>query len=123
MAANASSMTDDRSTWKIAVAGLLVVGIAFGMSRYAYGATLPAIRETFDLSETLLGVIAAATFAGFLLGLLSAIPVARRFGPRAPTTLGGLCGAAGALTVCLATEPGILAAGAVVASSSAGRRK
>ncbi|MDX5311905.1 MAG: YbfB/YjiJ family MFS transporter, partial [Rhodococcus sp. (in: high G+C Gram-positive bacteria)] len=55
---------------RIGLAGAAVVGVAFGMARYAYGLTLPDIREDLRLSELALGLIASATFAGYLAGLV-----------------------------------------------------
>ncbi|WP_019808798.1 MFS transporter [Saccharomonospora halophila] len=110
----------DSSTMRLGVGGAAVVGVAFGMARYAYGLTLPDVRAEFGLSELLLGLIASGTFVGYLVGLLCVPSVAARFGHRAPTTIGGLCGVAGAATVAFAPTPGLLAAGAVLAGSSAG---
>lgn len=98
----------------------MVVGTAFGLNRYAYGGTLPRLRAEFGLGEVLLGVIAGGSQAGFLAGLFLAIPLAARFGLRAPTTLGGACGALGALLVCTAQSPLLLAAGVLLAGSSSG---
>jgi predicted MFS family arabinose efflux permease len=110
---------------RLAVAGSAVVGVAFGMARFTFGLTLPALRHDPSLSATglsdpLLGLIAGGTFAGFLAGIAGAPVLAARRGPRAPTTLGGCCGALGALLVVLAGSPGVLAAGAVLAGSAAG---
>ncbi|WP_432489313.1 MFS transporter [Kineococcus sp. SYSU DK018] len=105
---------------RIGLAGAAVVGVAFGMARYGYGLTLPGIRQELGLSELVLGLIASATFTGYLIGLLLAGPLAARRGPRAPTTVGGACGAAGAVIVTVAQSPGVLAVGAVLAGSAGG---
>ncbi|MDP3970026.1 MAG: MFS transporter [Nocardioides sp.] len=110
----------DKRTMGVGVGGAAVVGVAFGMARYAYGLTLPDVRAEFGLSELLLGLIASGTFAGYLLGLVSVPVLSARRGPRAPTTVGGVCGIVGAATVALAPSPWILAAGAVLAGSAAG---
>jgi predicted MFS family arabinose efflux permease len=110
----------DSSTIKVGIGGAAVVGVAFGMARYAYGLTLPAIRSEFGLSELVLGAIASGTFLGYLLGLLAGPRLSARRGPRAPTTVGGLCGVAGCITVAVAPSPWVLAAGAVLAGSAAG---
>jgi predicted MFS family arabinose efflux permease len=104
----------------VGVAGATVVGVAFGMARYAYGLTLPDVRSEFGLSELLLALIASGTFAGYLVGLVSVPRLTARRGPRAPTTVGGVCGVLGAATVALAPSPGVLAAGAVLSGSAAG---
>lgn len=98
----------------------MVVGVAFGMARCAYGLTLPAIRSEFGLSELLLGAIASGTFLGYLLGLLAGPRLSARRGPRAPTTVGGVCGVAGCSLVATAPTPSVLAIGAVVGGSAAG---
>ena len=111
--------------WRLGAAGAAVVGVAFGMGRFTFGLTLPELRtdpslSTTGLSDPLLGLIAGGTFAGFLAGIVGAPLLAARRGPRAPTTVGGVCGALGALLVVLAGSPGVLAAGAVLAGSAAG---
>lgn len=111
--------------WRVGAAGAAVVGVAFGMGRFTFGLTLPGLRDDPSLSATglsdpLLGLIAGGTFAGFLGGIVGAPLLAARRGPRAPTTLGGICGAVGALLVVLAGSPGVLAVGAVLAGSAAG---
>lgn len=110
----------DRETIRVGLGGTAVVSVAFGMSRYAYGLTLPDVREEFGLSELLLGVIASSTFVGYLVGLVCVPLVESRLGLRAPTTIGGVCGILGAATVALAPHPLVLAVGAVVSGSAAG---
>lgn len=87
------------SAARIGIAGAAVVGVAFGMARYVYGLTLPDIRRDLGLPELVLGLVASATFVGYLAGLLLAGPLTARRGPRAPTTVGGVCGALGAAIV------------------------
>ncbi|MCT1515490.1 MFS transporter [Dietzia cercidiphylli] len=108
------------SATRIGIAGAAVVGVAFGMARYVYGLTLPDIRQELGLSELVLGLVASATFAGYLAGLVLAGPLAARRGARAPTTVGGVCGALGAAIVTVAQSPGLLAAGAVLCGSAGG---
>lgn len=105
---------------RIGLAGAAVVGVAFGMARYAYGLTLPDIREDLGLSELVLGLVSSATFAGYLAGLLLAGRLAARHGSRAPTTVGGACGAAGAVLVTFAQSPWLLAVGVILAGSAGG---
>jgi predicted MFS family arabinose efflux permease len=110
----------DKRSVGVGVGGAAVVGVAFGMARYAYGLTLPDVRAEFGLSELVLGLIASGTFTGYLVGLLSVPHLSARHGPRAPTTVGGVCGVVGAATVALAPSPIVLAAGAVLSGSAAG---
>lgn len=110
---------------RVGAAGAAVVGVAYGMGRFCFGLTLPDLRVDPSLSATgvpdaVLGLIAGGTFAGFLAGIVGAPLLAARRGPRAPTTVGGVCGALGALVVVLAGSPLVLAVGAVLAGSAAG---
>jgi predicted MFS family arabinose efflux permease len=110
---------------RLTVAGAAVVGVAYGMGRYAFGLTLPSLRGDPSLSpggldDAVLGLIASGSFAGYLLGLLLAPVVGRRFGPRAPTTVGGTCGLVGGVLAAAAPSPLVLAVGTVLAGSAAG---
>jgi predicted MFS family arabinose efflux permease len=105
---------------RVGAAGAAVVGVAFGMARYALGLTLPDVRTDLGMSDALLGVVASGTFAGYLAGLLLAMPLAAWRGPRAPTTLGGLCAVVGCLAVAFTSSPLVLAGGAVLAGTAAG---
>lgn len=116
----ASRVTEESKATKVGIAGAAVMAVAFGMARYVYGLTLPEIRADLDVPELLLGLIASGTFIGFLLSLILSTPLTIWKGPRAPTTLGSVCGAAGCALVALASSPSLLAAGALVAGSAAG---
>ena len=110
---------------RLAVAGAAVVGVAFGMGRFAFGLTLPAVRADPALSaggldDAVLGLIASGSFAGYLAGLLLAPVLVRRLGPKAPTTVGSACGLVGGTLVALAPSVGLLAVGAVLTGSAAG---
>ena len=105
---------------RLGIAGASVVGTAFGMVRYAYGLTLPSIRAEFGVSDVVAGLIASATFVGYLGGLVLAGVVSARRGPRSATTIGILSGSAGCALVASAPTLWLLAIGAVLAGSSAG---
>lgn len=102
------------------MAGFAVVGVSFGMARYCYGLTLPGIRQDLGPSELLLGFIASASFVGYLAGLLLSGVLAARRGPRAPTTVGGVCAVLGCLVVATAPTAPVLTLGTVLAGSAAG---
>ncbi|MAY95446.1 MAG: MFS transporter [Nocardioides sp.] len=108
------------TAWRVGLVGALTVGVAYGMGRYAYGLTLPSVRNELDLPSWVAGTVAGGTFAGFLLALLVLGPLTHRRGPRAPVLLGTLLGALGAATVALSPAVGPLAAGAVATGASAG---
>jgi len=104
----------------VGIAGFAVVGVAFGMARFCYGLTLPDIRRDLGVSELVLGVIASASFVGYLAGLLLSGVLAAKRGPRAPTTFGGICAVIGCLLVAAAPTAPVLTVGALLAGSAAG---
>lgn len=115
----------DAAAVRVGVAGATVVAVEFGMGRFAFGLTLPDLRadpafSSDGLSDPLLGLIASATFAGYFAGIIGAPLLARRLGPRAPTTVGCACGTVGGLAVLIAPHAGVLAAGAVLVGTAAG---
>jgi predicted MFS family arabinose efflux permease len=115
----------DAAAMRVGVAGATVVAVEFGMGRFAFGLTMPDLRadpafSSSGLSDPVLGLIASAAFAGYLAGIVGAPLLARRLGPRAPTTLGCACGTVGGLVVLVAPHAGVLAAGAVLVGSAAG---
>jgi predicted MFS family arabinose efflux permease len=110
---------------RLTVAGAAVVGVAYGMGRYAFGLTLPSLRgdpalSAGGLDDAVLGLIASGSFAGYLAGLLLAPLVGRRSGPRAPTTVGSVCGLVGGALAAAATSAVVLAVGVTLAGSAAG---
>jgi predicted MFS family arabinose efflux permease len=105
---------------RVGLAGSAVVGVAFGMARYAYGLTLPDVRHELGLPDLVLGFIASGTFVGYLTALLLSGPLAAYFGPRAPTTVGGVCGMVGSALVAVAPSAGLLTLGTLIAGSAAG---
>jgi hypothetical protein len=43
-------------TWLVAP-GLAMIAVTYGLARFAYGLFLPEMRESLDLSESVLGLI------------------------------------------------------------------
>ncbi len=101
-------------------AGSAIIAVTFGLARYAYGLFLPAIRADFRLSTEAVGLIASGQAAAYLLATVVASVIAARVGPRLPVVVGGLSTTAGMLLIATAHTVGLLAAGVVVAGTSAG---
>ena len=62
---------------------------ALGLARFAYALLLPSMQSALHWSFATAGVMNTANAAGYLLGALTAAPIARRLGTR-PVFLGGI---------------------------------
>ena len=107
-------------TVRLSVAGFVAIAVAFGPARNGFGLFLPDFREEFGLSVELSGVIASGVQAGYLFALAAVGLSVAKLGPRPLVMLGGLTGALGMILVSFATGVWVLAAGAILAGTSAG---
>src|SRR5947209_5037532 len=62
-------MIDTRA---LAIGGLLAMASAIGIGRFLYTPILPAMAEALGLTKGQAGLIAAANYAGYLVGALAA---------------------------------------------------
>lgn len=108
------------STVRLAAAGSLAIAVSFGPARAGYGLFLPYFRDEFGFSIQTAGFIASGLQAGYLIALIAVGLLVARAGPR-PMVLAGML-AAGLGMVLVATAPAAvwLAAGIVLAGTSAG---
>jgi predicted MFS family arabinose efflux permease len=105
---------------RLGLAGFCATAVAFGPARNGYGLFLPEIREEFGLPTEVLGFIASGLYAGYLGALVAVGLLAVRVGPRLPVIVGLLSAALGTVVVALSPNATVLAAGVVLAGTSAG---
>ena len=74
----------------LAVALSLGAAVSLGITRFAYGLLLPAMRADFDWSYTLAGAMNTANAAGYLLGALATPGLLKRCTPVALLVVGSL---------------------------------
>lgn len=99
---------------------MLAMVATYGIGRLAYGVFVPIFREEFDLPVDVLGLVASAAQAGYLVATVVTGVLTARLGPRVPVVTGCLLLAVGAATVATAPGPVLLAVGIAVAGTSAG---
>lgn len=105
---------------RLGLAGFCATAVAFGPARNGYGLFLPYIRQEFGLSTELLGFIASGLYAGYLIALSLVGLFAARAGTRLLVTVGLLSAGAGMALVAVAPNVAVLAAGVILAGTSAG---
>src|ERR671915_2298240 len=105
--------------WLVAP-GLAMIAITYGLARFAYGLFLPQMRESLDLSESVLGLIGAGSYAGYCLAVLGALVLTSRSGPRLMALAAGSVAVVGMAIVAGAPTGLVLALGVLLAGSSSG---
>jgi predicted MFS family arabinose efflux permease len=108
------------AAWQVGIAGTAAQGVTFGFGRYGYGLFLPEIRDEFQLSVSLVGVIGSASYVSYLIALILVGSLSARLGPRPLVVAGGVAAVVGMVLVARAESVGVLVAGLVLAGSSPG---
>ena len=106
-------------SWLVAP-GLATIAVTYGLARFAYGLFLPEMRESLDLSDSVLGLIGAGSYAGYCLAVLGALVLTSRSGPRLMAVAAGSVAVVGMAAVAGAPTGLVLALGVLVAGSSSG---
>lgn len=101
-------------------AGLALVGVCYGLARFAYGLFVPVFRDAFGLDGTLLGAVAAGSYVGYCVAILAAAGAVARWGPRAVAVAAGVIAVVGLVMVAVAPNGAVLAAGVLIAGASTG---
>jgi predicted MFS family arabinose efflux permease len=102
----------------IVAPGLAMIAVAYGLARFAYGLFLPEMRDSLDLSESVLGLIGAGSYAGYCFAVLGALVFTCRAGPRFMAVAAAAVAVVGMATVASAPTAWVLALGVLVGGSS-----
>lgn len=100
--------------------GIAMIAVTYGLARFAYGLFVPHLREAFDLSPAVLGVIGAGSYAGYCVAIFVSMTLTHRVGPRVMAVAAGSMAVAGTAAIAGAPTAWLLAAGVLVAGSGAG---
>lgn len=119
MAGFGSRETRSSAAWLVAP-GLAMIAVTYGLARYAYGLFVPQMREAFDLSPLVLGLIGAGSYVGYCVAIVLSLVFTSRVGPRFMVAAAGIVAVAGMAGVAGAPAAWVLAAGILVAGSSTG---
>src|SRR5258705_7252676 len=73
--------------WVTALAGLVTLGVAMGIGRFAFTPILPMMQQDAAVSVAVGGWLASANYVGYLLGAISAGALRGRGTPIVPGPL------------------------------------
>ena len=89
-----NSLPPSRNVWVLAVALSLGAAVSLGITRFAYGLLLPAMRTDLGWSYTLAGGMNTANALGYFIGALATPWLMRRYGPSALLWVGAVLSSA-----------------------------
>lgn len=104
----------------LAVVALALIGVCYGLARFAFGLFLPTFRETFDLTSRAAGLIASSSYLAYCAGIIGAVALSPRFGSRTVALAAGVLATSGITLVATAISPAMLLGGVAIAGASTG---
>jgi predicted MFS family arabinose efflux permease len=107
-------------TARIAVPGVALIATTFGLARYGYGLLVPAMRQSFGLDATAVGLLGSGAYLTYLAATVASVSVVSRCGPRRIAIFAGLLATAGMAIIGQAPDVLVLALGVIVAGASSG---
>ncbi|KAF0093884.1 MAG: major facilitator transporter [Puniceicoccaceae bacterium 5H] len=109
-----------KASQQLVPAGVMLVGVTYGLARYAYGLFLPQMRDDVGMDPTVAGFVASAAYAGYCVTLVLSALLTHRVGPRAMAIAAGAVATLGLGGMALSHQPLWLATGVLVAGMSTG---
>ncbi|WP_110686022.1 MFS transporter [Salinicola aestuarinus] len=105
---------------RLIVAGILLIGISYGLARFAYGLFLPSMRDDVGLSTATAGFIGSGAYVGYCLAIVASALWVERLGARLVAVIAALVAAGGMAAIAVSTHPLVLAVAILFAGMSTG---
>ncbi|MFC3721928.1 MFS transporter [Neoaquamicrobium sediminum] len=100
--------------------GFAIIAVTFGLARYSYGLFIPEIGREFALAEETLGLIASASYLGYIGATILSLWLSGIVGPRLLIVTGAVSAAIGMALVAITSSVSLLTVGVVIAGASPG---
>lgn len=105
---------------RLIVAGTLLIGVSYGLARFAYGLFLPSMREDVGLNSTMAGAIGSGAYVGYCFAIVISALLVERLGARAMAVAAALVAATGMAVISVSTSALWLAGAILLAGASTG---
>lgn len=109
-----------RNELRLIAAGTLLIGVSYGLARFAYGLFLPSMREDVGLSSAMAGAIGSGAYMGYCLAIVVSALLVERFGARLMAVAAALIAAIGMAAISVSTSALWLAGAILLAGTSTG---
>ncbi len=105
---------------KLIMAGLPMIAVTYGLSRFSYGLMLPYISETINMEQRTSGVISSFSYIAYCIAIVLAMVFSNKLSSKFILLLAGLFSIIGLGIISVAVNPGILGLGIFLAGLSSG---
>lgn len=105
---------------KIVVAGLPMIAVAYGLSRFSYGLMLPYINETIQMNQSTIGLISSLSYVAYCIAIIFAMICSNKLTPKSILIICGFSSIIGLGTISISYSPVTLGFGIFVAGLSTG---
>lgn len=107
-------------SFRLIPSGIALIGVSYGLARFAYGLFLPSIRDDINLTTTVAGWIGSGVYAGYCLAIILSALLVERTGAKLMTIAAGLTATMGMALIAMSHSPVLLAFAVFLAGASTG---
>ncbi|SFP68029.1 MFS transporter [Salibacterium halotolerans] len=105
---------------KLIFAGLPMIAVTYGLSRFSYGLMLPYINETINMNQTTSGVISSLSYVAYCIAIAAAMVFSHKVTSRVILIAAGLLSIIGLGAISISMNPVVLGLGIFLAGMSTG---
>ncbi|UQZ36127.1 MFS transporter [Paenibacillus sp. PK3_47] len=105
---------------KLIAAGLPMIAVTYGLSRFSYGLLLPHISESVHMDQSTSGLISSLSYIAYCISIAAVMAFSAKFSPRSILLAAGLLSVVGLGIISVSPDPFILGLGIFVAGLSTG---
>ncbi|QKS70309.1 MFS transporter [Paenalkalicoccus suaedae] len=106
--------------YKLILAGLPMIAVSYGLSRFSFGLMLPYINQTLEMQPATTGIISSLSYLAYCVAILLAMIYSKRVTPKTILIVAGTASVVGLSIIAGSPNPLILGIGIFVAGLSTG---
>lgn len=104
----------------LVMAGLPMIAVTYGLSRFSYGLLLPGINQTLHMNQATSGIVSALSYIAYCLAIVTAMIVANKWPPRTILMIAGISAITGLGLIAGSFNAVLLGTGVFLAGLSTG---
>ncbi|GEK59851.1 MFS transporter [Marinococcus halophilus] len=105
---------------KLILAGLPMIAVTYGLSRFSYGLMLPYINEAINMTQSTSGIISSLSYVAYCIAIVAAMVFSRTVASRLILVTAGALSVVGLGVISVSLTPVGLGAGIFLAGMSTG---